>query len=50
MHDIKVMAENIGLLITKLTKNTLFYPFIGQSKIKILLLTGLKIKYNVIIL
>ena len=50
VHDVKVMAEEIGLPIRKLPKNTSFYPIIGHTKIKKLLLIGLKTKQNVIVL
>jgi hypothetical protein len=43
------MAEEIGFLIRKLSKNTLFYPIIGQTKTRKLLLTELKTKHNVIV-
>jgi len=38
VHDIKVMAEKIGLLIKKLPKDTSLYPIIGQTKTRELLL------------
>jgi hypothetical protein len=44
------MAEEIGLSIKKLSKNILFYPIVGQTKTRKLLLTGLKIKHNVTVL
>ena len=50
IHGIKVMAEEIGLSIKKLPKNILFYPIVGQTKTRKLLLTGLKIKHNVTVL
>ena len=39
VHDIKVMAEKIGLPIRKLPKNTLLYLIVGQTKTRKLLLT-----------
>jgi hypothetical protein len=48
--DVKVMAEEIGLPIRKLLENTLFYPVMGQTKTKKLLLTGLETKHNVTVL
>jgi len=39
VHDVKVMTEKIGLSIRKLLKDTLFYPIMGQTKTKKLLLT-----------
>ena len=50
MHDIKVMAEEIGLPIRKLTGNTLLYQILSQTKTKKLLLTELKTKHNVTVL
>jgi hypothetical protein len=38
MHDIKVMAEEIGLPIRKLLKDTSLYPIMGQTKTRKLLL------------
>jgi hypothetical protein len=49
VHDIKVMTENIGLPIKKLSENISFYSIVGQTKIRKLLLTGLKTKHNVTI-
>jgi hypothetical protein len=48
--DVKVMAEEIGLPIRKLLENTSFYPVMGQTKTKKLLLTGLETKHNVTVL
>jgi hypothetical protein len=39
VHDVKVMAEEIGLPIRKLPKDTSLYPIVGQTKTKKLLLT-----------
>jgi hypothetical protein len=39
VHDVKVMAEKIGLPIRKLPKDTSLYPIMGQTKTKKLLLT-----------
>jgi hypothetical protein len=39
MHDVKVMAEQIGLPIRKLPKDTSLYPIMGQTKTRKLLLT-----------
>jgi len=39
VHDVKVMAEEIGLPIKKLLKDTSLYPIVGQTKTKKLLLT-----------
>jgi hypothetical protein len=39
MHDVKVMAKQIGLPIRKLPKDTSLYPIIGQTKTMKLLLT-----------
>jgi len=50
MLDVKVMAEEIGLRIKKLPKNTSLYPVVGQTKTKKLLLTELKTKHNVTVL
>ena len=50
MHDIKVMAEEIGLLIRKLLEYTLIYLTVGQIKTRKLLLTELKTKHNVTVL
>jgi len=50
MHDIKIMAEEISLLIRKLSKNTLFYQIMGHTKTRKLLLARLKIKHIIIIL
>ena len=47
MHDVKVMAEKIGVSIKKLLENILFYPILGQTKIRKLLLTELETKHNV---
>jgi hypothetical protein len=50
VHEVKVMAEKIGLPIRKLLENTLLYLVVGQTKTKKLLLTGLEIKHNVTVL
>jgi hypothetical protein len=50
MHDIQIMTGEISLLIRKLLKNTLLYPFIEHTKTKKLLLIGLKIKHNALII
>jgi len=50
VHDVKVMVEEIGLSIRKLPKNTSIYLVVGQTKIKKLLLIGLKSKHNVTVL
>ena len=39
VHDVKVMAENIGLSIRKLPKDTSLYPTMGQTKTRKLPLT-----------
>jgi hypothetical protein len=39
VHDVKVMAEEIGLPIRKLPEDTLLYPIVGQTKTRKLLLT-----------
>jgi hypothetical protein len=39
MHDVKVMAEKIGLPIRKLPKDTSLHPIMGQTKTMKLLLT-----------
>jgi hypothetical protein len=39
VHDVKVMAEKIGIPIRKLPKDTSLYPIVGQTKTKKLLLT-----------
>jgi hypothetical protein len=39
MHDVKVMAEQIGLPIRKLPKDTSLYPIMGQNKTRKLSLT-----------
>jgi len=39
MHDVKVMAEQIGLPIRKLPKYTSLYPIMDQTKTRKLLLT-----------
>jgi hypothetical protein len=39
VHDVKVMAEEIGLPIRKLPKNISLYPIMGQTKTRKLLLT-----------
>jgi len=49
VHDVKVMAKEIGILIRKLPKNTLLYLVMGQTKTRKLLLTGLETKHNVIV-
>jgi len=49
MHDVKVMAEEIGLSIKKLLENILFYPILGQTKTRKLLLTKLETKHNFIV-
>jgi hypothetical protein len=43
------MTENIGLPIKNLSENISFYSIVGQTKIRKLLLTGLKTKHNVTI-
>jgi len=50
MHDIQIMTGEISLLIRKLLKNTLLYPFMEHTKTKKLLLIELKIKHNALIL
>jgi len=42
VHDVKVMAKEIGLPIRKLPENTSLYPVMGQTKTRKLLLTGLE--------
>jgi hypothetical protein len=39
VHDVKVMAEKIGLPIRKLLKDTSLYPIMGQTKTRKLMLT-----------
>jgi len=39
VHDVKVMVEEIGLLIKKLPKDTSLYSIVGQTKTRNLLLT-----------
>jgi hypothetical protein len=39
VHDIKVIAEEIGLPIRKLPKDTSLYLIVGQTKTMKLLLT-----------
>jgi hypothetical protein len=39
VHDVKVMAEEIGLPIRKLPKDTSLYLIMGQTKTRKLLLT-----------
>jgi hypothetical protein len=39
MHEVKVMAEKIGLPIRKLPKDTSLHPIMGQTKTRKLLLT-----------
>jgi len=50
MHDIQIMAKDISLPIRKLQKTTLFYLIMDHTKTRKLLLTGLKIEYNILIL
>jgi hypothetical protein len=50
VHNVKVMAEEIGFPIRKLPKNTSFYLIVGQTKTKKLLLTLLENKHNVTVL
>jgi len=50
VHDVKVMAEEIGLPIRKIAENTSLYLIIGQTKTRKLLLTGLETKHNVTVL
>jgi hypothetical protein len=50
VHDVKVMAEEIGLPIRKLLENASLYPVVDQTKTRKLLLTRLKTKHNVIVL
>ena len=50
VHDIKVMAKEISLLIRELLKNTSLYLVVGQTKTKKLLLTGLETKHNITVL
>ena len=50
VHDVKVMAEQIGLPIRKLPKDTSLYLIMGQTKTRKLLLTKLKVKHNVTVL
>jgi len=49
MHGIKVMMKKIGLPIRKLLENTLFYPIMGQTKTRKLILIELKTKHNIIV-
>jgi len=41
------MVEEIGVPIKKLLENILFYPILGQTKTRKLLLTELETKHNV---
>jgi hypothetical protein len=50
VHDVKVMAEEIGLPIRKLLENASLYPVVDQTKTRKLLLTRLETKHNVIVL
>jgi hypothetical protein len=50
LHDVKIVAKEIGLPIRKLPENTLLYPVVGQTKTKKLLLSELETKHNVTIL
>ena len=50
LHDINVMAKEIGLPIRKLLKNTSLYSIVGETKTRKLLHTRLKTKHNVTIL
>jgi hypothetical protein len=50
VHDVKVMAEEIGLPIRKFSQNTSLYLVVGQTKTRKLLLTRLETKHNVTIL
>jgi hypothetical protein len=50
VHDVKVIAKEIGLPIKKLLENTSLYLIVGQIKTRKLLLTGLENKYNVTVL
>ena len=50
VHEVKVMVEEISLPIRKLLENTLFYPIVGQTKSRKLLLTRMKTKHNVTVL
>jgi hypothetical protein len=50
VHDIKVMMEEIALPIRKILENTSLYSIMGKTKTIKFLLTGLKIKHNIIIL
>jgi len=50
VHDVKVMAEEIGLPIRKIAENTSLYLVIGQTKTRKLLFTGLETKHNVTVL
>jgi hypothetical protein len=44
------MTKEVSLPIRKLLKNTSFYPIMGNTKIRKILLTELKTKHNVFIL
>jgi hypothetical protein len=48
--DVKIMVEEIGLPIRKLSKNIPLYPIMGQTKTRKLLLIKLETKQNVTIL
>jgi hypothetical protein len=50
MHDVKVIAEEIGLPIRKLPENTSLYLVVGQTKTRKLLPTRVEIKHNVTVL
>ena len=50
MHEIKIMAEEVGFSINKLSENIVIYLIMDHIKTIKLLLTNLKSKYNVIVL
>ena len=50
LHDVKVMAKEIGFPIRKLLENTLLYLVVGQTKTRKFMLIGLETKHNVTIL
>jgi hypothetical protein len=50
MHDIKIIADEISLLIRKLLENTSPSRIIGRTKTRKLLLTRMRAKHNIIVL
>jgi hypothetical protein len=50
VYDVKIIEEEIGLPIRKLSKNTSLYPIMGQTKTKKFVLTVLETKHTVTVL